>query len=418
MTEIESPRVARRAVLAGVAVAVPALAAACTIGDPTASGPGAAKSSVAQPDPARIAFSPAAGTQQVNPTSPVTVGIEMATFTTVTVIDAKGNPLNGTMDTERTGWKATDPLTYDTEYTMTVSYETLGKPRTQTATFHTVVPQNQTLPYFENTGGNSLTDGATYGVGQVVVVHFDESITDRAAAQKTLTVTTTPAVAGAWNWTTDRTVHWRPKEYYPSGTKVSVKADVFGKEVSPGLWGQKSTEISFSIGESHVSIADDNTKQVQVFINGTMVRSMPTSMGRGGTEVVNGTTLHFWTQAGTYTVLDKANPVIMDSSTYGLPINSRLGYREAIGWATRISNDGIYLHALESTVWAQGNTDTSHGCLNLSPANAEWFYGIAVPGDVVQVKNTGGPPLELWQNGDWTVPWSTWTAGSALPVAN
>jgi lipoprotein-anchoring transpeptidase ErfK/SrfK len=137
-------------------------------------------------------------------------------------------------------------------------------------------------------------------------------------------------------------------------------------------------------------------------------------MGMGGSETVGGQTLTFWTQPGVYTVLDKANPVIMDSSTYGLPVNSRLGYKESINYATRISNDGIYLHELEDTVWAQGNTNVSHGCLNLSRANASWFYDFSVPGDVVEVRDTGGAPLQQWQNGDWSVPWSEWLAGSAL----
>jgi lipoprotein-anchoring transpeptidase ErfK/SrfK len=141
---------------------------------------------------------------------------------------------------------------------------------------------------------------------------------------------------------------------------------------------------------------------------------MPTSMGMGGTQTIGGTTLSFYTPPGVYTVLDKANPVVMDSSTFGLPIDSRLGYKESISYATRISIDGIYLHQLNSTVWAQGNTDTSHGCLNLNGANAAWFFDFSVPGDVVEVKNTGGEPLKLWQNGDWSVPWDQWKAGSKL----
>jgi lipoprotein-anchoring transpeptidase ErfK/SrfK len=112
--------------------------------------------------------------------------------------------------------------------------------------------------------------------------------------------------------------------------------------------------------------------------------------------------------------MGKGNPVIMDSSTFGLPVGSRLGYRETIAWATQISVDGIYLHQLTSTVWAQGNTDTSHGCLNLNAENAQWFYGFSQPGDVVEVRNTGGPPLRLEQNGDWTLPWAEWVKGSAL----
>ena len=108
----------------------------------------------------------------------------------------------------------------------------------------------------------------------------------------------------------------------------------------------------------------------------------------------------------------------MDSSTFGFPKNSRLGYRETINYATKISTDGIYLHQLDATVWAQGHTDTSHGCLNLNRDNAKWFYGFSVPGDVVEVRNSGGPPLTLAQNGDWTLSWDQWRTGSALKPAS
>jgi lipoprotein-anchoring transpeptidase ErfK/SrfK len=144
------------------------------------------------------------------------------------------------------------------------------------------------------------------------------------------------------------------------------------------------------------------------------MRTMPTSMGMGGTQEIDGRTLSFWTPPGIYTVLDKGNPVVMDSSTFGLPKNSRLGYRETINYATRISTDGIYLHELDATVWAQGHTDTSHGCLNLNADNAKWFFDFSVPGDVVEIRNSGGPPVQLSQGGDWTVPWNQWRSGSAV----
>ena len=125
-----------------------------------------------------------------------------------------------------------------------------------------------------------------------------------------------------------------------------------------GLYGQADTAVSFRIGDAHISIANDITKQVSVFSNGQLVRTMPTSMGMGGSEIIGGRTIGFWTQPGIYTVMDKSNPVVMDSSTYGLPINSRLGYKETIN-GPPISTDGIYLHQLEDTVWAQGNTNVS-----------------------------------------------------------
>ncbi|MBV8929836.1 MAG: L,D-transpeptidase family protein, partial [Mycobacteriaceae bacterium] len=240
-----------------------------------------------------------------------------------------------------------------------------------------------------------------------------EPIADRATAESRLVVTTTPPVRGSWYWTDDQTAHWRPQQYFAPGTVVTVQANVYGIRLGDGLYGQEDSRTTFTIGDAHVSIADDATKQVSVYENGVLVRTMPTSMGMGGTEQIGGRTLSFWTPPGIYTVMDKGNPVIMDSSTFGLPINSRLGYRETISYATRISTDGIYLHQLNATVWAQGNTDTSHGCLNLNSDNAKWFFNFSQPGDVVEVRNTGGSPLKIAQNGDWTVPWDEWLKGSA-----
>jgi lipoprotein-anchoring transpeptidase ErfK/SrfK len=185
--------------------------------------------------------------------------------------------------------------------------------------------------------------------------------------------------------------------------------------VGPGLYGQADQSVSFRIGDKHVSIADDKTHLVKVYFNGKLVRTMPTSMGQGGYVTGNnGQQIPLWTMPGTYTVIGHANPVLMDSSTYGLPVTSPKGYKEYIYQATRISTDGIYLHQLDSTVWAQGHQDLSHGCLNLNYDNAHWFYTTSRVGDVVQVVNTGGPKVQLWQNGDWSVPWSEWVAGSAL----
>ncbi|MDT7764078.1 MAG: hypothetical protein QOC63_3498 [Mycobacterium sp.] len=246
-----------------------------------------------------------------------------------------------------------------------------------------------------STSGAPLQNGGTYGIGAVIVAHFDAPVGDRGAAEQQLTVSTSPPVSGAWHWVDDRTAHWRPPQYYAPGTTVTVGQDA---------------PVTFAIGPSHVSIADDATKQVTVYNGGALVRTMPTSMGRGGTDTVGNTTLSFWTQPGVYAVMDKSNPVVMDSSTYGLPINSHLGYKESIPYAVRISTDGIYMHELDATVWAQGNTDTSHGCLNLNHDNAAWFYNFSIPGDVVEVRNTGGKPLQLWQNGDWSVPWDQWAA--------
>lgn len=400
--------------LAAAAVAAVLALGGCTIsdGDAGSAGPAASTTQVSE---AAIAFTPADPATPVNPLSPIRVDVTQGTLTSVTLTNPEGKVVEGITTPDQTSWKPGEPLGYGKTYALTASaIDSRGLTTTKDTTFTTVAPNNQTRLYLNTTGGQSISEGGTYGVGLVVVAHFDEEIGDRAAAEKAMTVTTVPPVQGSWYWVDDQNAHWRPQEYYTPGTTVSVDAKIYGLDLGDGLYGEQDESVSFGIGDSHVSIADDNTKMVTVYENGQVVREMPTSMGMGGTETIGNTTLSFWTQPGTYTVMDKANPVIMDSSTYGLPINSRLGYKESINWATRISTDGIYLHELASSVWAQGNTNTSHGCLNLSPTNAQWFFDFSQPGDVVEIRNTGGAPLEVWQNGDWSVPWDQWMAGSAL----
>ncbi|GBE63899.1 hypothetical protein MFM001_03610 [Mycobacterium sp. MFM001] len=384
--------------------------AACGSGDKTHPPDAAALHA-----PAKVTIKPAPDARNVDPLEPVSVSAESGTLTDVQMVNDNGKHVQGVVTPDHVYWHPVEPLGYGRTYTITVaSRGEGGVPATQVSKFSTLMPRNQTKVTFRSPSDAALQDGGTYGVGIVIAAHFDEQISDRATAERQLVVTTTPPVQGSWYWVDDQNAHWRPERYYTPGTKVTAEAKIYGIELGKGLFGQEDTKVSFTIGDAHISVADDTTKQVSVFDNGRLVRTMPTSMGMGGTEQINGRTLSFWTPPGTYTVLDKGNPVIMDSSTFGLPKNSRLGYRETIHYAVRISTDGIYLHQLDDTVWAQGSVDTSHGCLNLNGENAKWFFDFSQPGDVVEVRNTGGPPLQLSQNGDWTLPWDQWRQGSAL----
>jgi lipoprotein-anchoring transpeptidase ErfK/SrfK len=367
----------------------------------------------------KITFKPGANSHDVDPVSPVEVKADTGTLTDVRMVNDGGKSVEGVLTPDNTVWKPTTPLGYGRTYTLNVSGRgPNGIVSTQVSSFSTLQPSNQTKVSFTTTSEATLREGGTYGVGTVVVAHFDERIADRAAAERQLKVTTNPAVQGSWFWVDGQNAHWRPEHYYAPGTTVTAEAKIYGIPLGDGLFGQDDSRVSFHIGDAHVSIADDATKVVSVFNNGALVRTMPTSMGMGGTETVGAQTISLWTPPGIYTVLDKGNPVVMDSSTFGLPKNSRLGYRETINYATRISIDGIYLHQLDATVWAQGHTDTSHGCLNLNGDNAKWFYDFSVPGDVVEIRNSGGPPLKLTQNGDWTLSWDQWRGGSAVKPAS
>ncbi|MEH3139816.1 MAG: Ig-like domain-containing protein [Mycobacterium kyogaense] len=365
--------------------------------------------------PISIAISPRPGALNIGVVGAVKVTATSGKLTDVRMHNESGRPIAGRIVGEGSGWEPTEKLGYGRTYSIVATGRgTDDRTATAESRFSTVVPRHQAAVTVGSTSGARLADGGTYGVGTVIVAAFDRPIVDRGAAERSLTVTTSPKVEGAWNWITDRKAHWRPQQYYPAGTRVSVDASLYGIDLGGGTFGEADRTVRFSIGESRVTIADDATKQVSVYEDGTLLRMMPTSMGRGGTETVGGKTIAFWTQPGVYTVMDKQNPVLMDSSTYGLPIDSPSGYKISVPYAVRISPDGIYLHEREATVWAQGNTNVSAGCLNLSLDNARWFYELSRPGDVVEVRNTGGAPLEQWQNGDWSVPWSQWVAGSAL----
>jgi lipoprotein-anchoring transpeptidase ErfK/SrfK len=378
-------------------------------------------SSPPAPD-AVITTSPTTSTN-VNPATPITVNIADGTLTDVTLVSPQGKPVHGALAAGGASWQNTEDLGYSKTYRLSATgVSTSGKPITKAATFTTLTPNNLTMPYMQRPGGYSLDNGAVYGVGIVPVVHFDESITNKKAAEQALTVTTVPHVDGAWNWVDDQNVHFRPASYWPSGTTVTVTAKVYGVQVGHGLYGQQDKSVSFTIGAKHVAIADDNTHTVKVYFNDKLVRIMPTSMGQGGYVTgTGGQQIALWTMPGTYTVLTHENPAIMSSDSYGLPANSAKGYPpEPVYWSTKISVDGIYLHELDTTVWAQGHQDVSHGCLNLNHDNAQWYYQHSIAGDVVTVMNVhtvGGQrsaPVQVWQNGDWTVPWSTWVKGSAL----
>ncbi|BBZ15990.1 L,D-transpeptidase [Mycolicibacterium gadium] len=330
--------------------------------------------------------------------SPVTVSAGEGVLGAVTMVNEEGDPVDGQMSPDGLTWATAEPLGYNKEYTLTAEALGLSGVARNSMTFQTQSPENLTMPYV------MPNEGEVVGIGQPIAVRFDEDIPNRLAAQNAITVTTNPKVEGAFYWLNSREVRWRPAEYWKPGTTVEVAANTYGVDLGDGLFGQEDITTRFTIGDVVIATADDNTKTLTVRRNGEVVRTMPLSMGKDSTPTDN----------GAYIIGDRYSHLIMDSSTYGVPVNSPEGYRLEVDWATQMSYSGIYVHSAPWSTGSQGSTNVSHGCLNVSPANAIWFYDNTKRGDIVEVVNTLGPTLSGTDGlGDWNIPWEQWRAGNA-----
>jgi len=363
--------------------------------------------------PAKVVFSTPRDATDVNPVTPVKVAVNHGVLSSVVMTNAEGLVVKGHLSADKASWSSAEDLGYGKTYQIkAVAANQEGRLTTDTSSFTTLTPNNQTMPYIQTASGDAVPPGVTFGVGQVIRIHFDESIPDHTAAMKAIKVITTPAQTGGFSWLSNTDLYWRTAEYMQPGTKVTIAANVYGKNLGNDLYGQADTSTWFKVGDSHISVADDNTKLVKVYTNGKLVRTMKTSMGRH-TSIPgdDGKPIDLRTNSGPHVVVDGETKIDMNSASFGLSKGEN-SYRTTVPVGVRISYDGEYVHWADWSVWAQGNTDTSHGCLNVSPDDAWWFYHYSRPGDIVDVHNTGRKLAE-WNSGYWTVSYAQWIANGA-----
>jgi lipoprotein-anchoring transpeptidase ErfK/SrfK len=358
---------------------VSALLVGCSARHGAAPSPAAHKLAPVPPPPvAVISTDPVDHAAGLSPLTPVSVTVAKGRLSAVSLTSPQGNPVSGRLDPDGSTWKATEPLGYGKTYMITAN--AVGddnRPVSRTTTFDTIQPRTLTYPSI-----NPL-NGETVGVGQPVSVYFDEPITDRQAAENTITITTSPHVDGAFYWFSKREVHWRPREFWEPGTQVTVEIHDYGKDFGDGVYGQEDRLSHFTVGDAFIARADGVTHQMTIDINGRTVKTMPISMGRE----------NFPSAKGVHVVTERNATKVMDSTTFGLALDAG-GYIAKVQWATRISNSGEFVHAAPWSLAQQGNSNVSHGCINLSPENAKWFFEHAKKGDVVINTNTGGPDLK------------------------
>jgi lipoprotein-anchoring transpeptidase ErfK/SrfK len=222
-------------------------------------------------------------------------------------------------------------------------------------------------------------NGATVGVAQPVIIDFPGRVDDAGAAEGAVHISSTPPVEGKFYWQTPTQLRWRPLSFWPAHTAVTVDAG--------------GTVSSFQTGDTLLATADDATHQLTVTRNGAVVQTFPMSMGMssGGHQTAN----------GTYYVQEKMASVVMDSSTYGVPVSSANGYKITVTDAVRFDNSGNFVHSAPWSVDDQGKRDVSHGCINLSPTNAKWFFTNFGPGDPIVVRNSVGTYTRNDGSADW-----------------
>lgn len=245
--------------------------------------------------------------------------------------------------------------------------------------------------------------GRTVGVGRPLVVTFNQSVRRKAEVEAALQVTTSREVGPAsWSWTSDRTVQFRPKQFWPAYTRVRVAADLRKVHAGPGLWGMRDTDSAFRVGRAFVMRVSDAKHRMLVRKDGVTVRTFGVSMGKSG----------FVTRSGVKVVMDTHESYRMRSTTVG--ITGSEAYDLQVPYAMRITSSGEFLHGAPWNPYV-GIANRSHGCTNLTLSSARWVFERVREGDPVVTTGTGRE-MESWNGlgGVWNVPWTKWVAGSAL----
>jgi lipoprotein-anchoring transpeptidase ErfK/SrfK len=381
--------------LLAVVVAVLALASACSSG-----GPGAGGADTTPPaPPVPVVYAPTANATDVTPTTPVSVSLPDGRLSGVALTPAGGGPVPGALSPDGKRWAPSGPLAFATTYAWSgTATSTDGHSSALGGTLRTIAPKQQVEATL------NIGDGRTVGVAAPIEIQFDGHVADRAAAQRALSVQTSTPTDGSWAWLPDQDggsrVHWRPKEYWAAGTKVTVTANLLGVDLGGGAFGRENVSSHFTVGRSQIVKADVNSFRMIVLRDGKQVMDLPASYGVDADP--NRTT-----RSGTHVVTEKFTDKRMVSRQYD--------YDAVEQWAVRMSNNGEFIHANPKSAAAQGSSNVTHGCVNLSIDDAKAYYDTAMYGDPVEVTGT---PIQLSARDgdvyDWTVPWSTWKGQSAL----
>ena len=370
----------------------PTAGGSTTGGGGTTSGPAPSPSPPEPVSAAQIAITPTRGDHEAPPQDGLSVAVTDGTLTKVTARTEDGDEVPGALNEDSTEWHSTWALTTSTRYLVWAkAVDADGLRAGAKATFTTLTP--------DDTFSVQIYEGfhKEYGVGMPVILRFSDPIENKAEVERSLELRTSKPVIGAWYWSGDSTLYFRPRTYWPAHTDISFVGHLDGVQGGEGMYGVHTLTQDWSIGRSLIAVASTRTHEMDVYLDKKKMATWPISTGKPGYETAN----------GTYLSITKANPERMIGEDYDIEVP----------FSVRITYSGAFVHAAPWSLNQQGSENVSHGCVNLAPAYAEKYYNLSVPGDPVTV--TGSPVAGKWDNG-WTVwflGWKDVVDGSALDMA-
>ncbi|MFI9382826.1 Ig-like domain-containing protein [Kutzneria sp. NPDC052558] len=385
---------------AGLVITAALVLAGCSGGGLTPIGGTTTSAKPAAPA-AKLTGAPINGTKDVTVNMPVTLTADGGTIKDVALVDGTGKPVAGKPGADGKTWSSTGQLDFGQTYTYDAkALNADGKATDLHGSFSTVPPGTLVR------GMLNIDDGGEVGVAAPIVLQFSGHIDEkaRAAVEKALSVQSDPPNTGSWGWLPDSDqgsrIHYRTKDYWTPGSKVNVIANLYGVPYGGTAYGKANLTLAFTIGRSQIVRADVNTHKMTVLRDGKVVATYDASMGSGASQ-------DRVTRSGTHVVTEKWQDKDMSNPPYYEHAHER--------WAVRISNNGEFIHANPNTVGDQGNSNVTHGCINLSTADAQAYFGTAMYGDPVEV--TGSDVALSSADGDlydWAMGWDQWQALSAL----
>ncbi|MFG2377116.1 Ig-like domain-containing protein [Streptomyces sp. NPDC048504] len=406
--------VAASALLGGVLVLT-----ACSGSDDKSSGSDASQSSQSKADEAaakksseaQIKITPADGSDNASINNSAAVTVSKGTLTAVTMTTADGKAVAGTISADKLSWKPSAQLERSTTYKVAATAkDSAGLAAHENASFTTVSPANSFI------GNFTPEDGSTVGVGMPVSINFNKAITNKAAVQKGITVTSTSGQEVVCHWFNTQRMDCRPEDYWKENSTVTLKLALDGVEGASGVYGVQQKTVTFHIGRNQVSYVDAKSKQMKVEQDGKVVKTIPISAGSPEHTTYNGQMV----------MSEKFTQTRMNGATVGFTDDDGKGEYDIkdVPHAIRLTSSGTFIHG---NYWGSpsvfGSVNTSHGCVGLQDVKgagdknmpAAWFYNNSMVGDVVVISNTGDKTVapDNGLNG-WNMDWAQWKAGSAV----